>query len=517
MEQELIQVRTASASPYYGKVQDRKVRIILINTPFRDMYGPIKVAAGTYFPLAMGSLASYCIAKGHDVKLIDPEPQNMQYADIKRLVEEYQPDLVGMTCATPNFNIALKIAKMAKEVCGAMVVIGGVHVSSYPEPALRAAGDVVDAVILREGELQLDDLCQHLRGNLSDLSSIKGIAFRTVAGHIINNGKRDFIEDLDSLPFPAYDLIDLTLYKPNVYKAKGKKTATVMTSRGCPAFCIFCASHKTLGRGFRAHSPEYVARLVEHLVNDLGVDHVSFEDDVFTLDVVRAKKICQLFIEKGLNKKVQWACFSRVVGIDEELFSLMKKAGCYAVSLGCESGDDEMLKNMKKGTTVELNRRAIELCRKVGLRSIAFFVFGTPGETKESIERTVQFALDTRPTMAFFNVLSPYPGTELFDYSFTKEEQDKIQNWEDFVSIGVNPQLQHMNLTQDELQEAAASAFRRFYFSPKGVWNVAASISSVNEFKELSVGAFGLCLQIGEWMRRVTLSRSSPQKSVASA
>ncbi len=217
-------------------------------------------------------------------------------------------------------------------------------------------------------------------------------------------------------------------------------------------------------------------------------------------------------IEKGLNKKVKWACFSRVVGVDEELFSLMKKAGCYAVSMGCESGDDQMLINMKKGTTAALNRRAIELCHKVGLRSIAFFVFGTPGETKESIERTIQFALDTRPTMAFFNVLSPYPGTELFDYSFSKEEQENIKNWEDFVSIGVNPQLKHTNLTQDELQEAAASAFRRFYFNPKGVWNVAASVSTLNEVKELSIGVYGLCLQIGEWMKRAAATKLKREK-----
>ncbi|MBI5003359.1 radical SAM protein [Candidatus Woesearchaeota archaeon] len=515
----LIQIRTGSTNSHFARVQNRSVRVLLINTPFRDMYGPIKIAAGVYFPLALGSVAAYCLQKGHEVKLIDPEPQGYQYSDMKRIVEEYQPDIIGMTCATPNFNNALKIAAMAKEVCGAMITIGGVHVSSYPEPALRAAGSVVDAVILREGEEQMEELCQYLLGNVSDLSSIKGIAFRTPDGKVINNGIRPFIEDMDSLPFPAYHLVDLNLYKPNVYKAKGTKTASVVTSRGCPAFCVFCASHKTLGRGFRAHSAEYVIRLVEYLVNEHKVDHVSFEDDVFTLDLVRCKKFCNLMIEKGLNKKVKWACFSRVVGIDEELFSLMKQAGCYAVSMGCESGDDLMLQNMKKGTTVELNRRAIELCHKVGLRSIAFFVFGTPGETKESIERTIQFALTTRPTMAFFNVLSPYPGTELFDYSFTKEEQDKIQNWEDFVSIGVNPQLKHSNLTQDELQKAAADAFRRFYFNPRGVYNVMRSVSTLNEFKELGVGAYGLCLQIGEWMRRVTLTRlhSSDEQKAASA
>ncbi|MEW6617671.1 MAG: radical SAM protein [Patescibacteria group bacterium] len=490
---------------FFAKVKNRPVRLMLINTPFRDMYGPIKVAAGRYFPLSLGYIASYCLSKGYDVQLIDPEPQNIGYEGIKKKVKEYQPDIIGLTCATPNFGNAVTIAAMAKEVCGAIIVAGGVHVTTYPEPALRTCKDI-DVITLREGEETMDELCQYLQGNIESLDKIQGIVFRGKDA-FVNTGLRPFITDLDKLPFPAYHLVDMSLYKPNVYTCKGSRTATIMTSRGCPGTCIYCASHKVLGRGFRPNSPEYVLRLITHLVETYHANHIIFEDDVFTFDKERAKKICRALIEKGLNKKIQWCCFSRVTSAEEELFSLMKEAGCYAVSFGIESGSDVMLKNMKKGTTTALNRKGLELCKKAGMRSIAFFVFGTPGETKETIEETIHFALETRPTMAFFNILSPYPGTELFEYSFTKEEADKIHDWKDFVSIGINPQLKHTNLTQDELQNAAASAFRRFYYNPKGMYGVLSSISSFNEFKELSIGAYGLCLQMGEWMRRATLAK----------
>jgi radical SAM superfamily enzyme YgiQ (UPF0313 family) len=357
----------------------------------------------------------------------------------------------------------------------------------------------------------MDELCQHMHGTINSLKNILGIVFRE-NNSFINTGLRPFMTDLDKLPFPAFHLVDINLYKPNVYTCKGSKTATIMTSRGCPGTCIYCASHKVLGRGFRPNSPEYVLTMIQHLVDTYNVNHIIFEDDVFTYDKERAKKICRGLIEKGLNKKIQWCCFSRVTSAEEELFQLMKESGCYAVSFGIESGSDLMLKNMKKGTTVTLNRRGLELCKKVGMRSIAFFVFGTPGETKETIEETIQFALETRPTMAFSNILSPYPGTELFEYSFTKEEADKIHDWTDFVSIGVNPQLKHTNLTQDELQTGVIHAYRRFYYTPKGVWNVFSSISSYNEFKELLIGVYGLCLQIIEWMRRATQTKFNRKK-----
>lgn len=490
---------------FFAKVKDRPVKLMLINTPFRDMYGPIKVAAGRYFPLSLGYIASYCLSKGRDVQLIDPEPQKMGYNDMKKKIQEYQPDIIGLTCATPNFGNAVKIAATAKEVCNAMVVAGGVHVTTYPEPALRACKDI-DIVTLREGEETMDELCNYLEGKITSLDAIQGLVFRKDS-KFVNTGLRPFIGDLDKLPMPAYHLIDIGLYKPNVYTCKGSRTATIMTSRGCPGTCIYCASHKVLGRVFRPHSPEYVLKMIQHLVDAYKVNHIIFEDDVFTYDKERAKKICRGIIEKGLNKKIQWCCFSRVTSAEEDLFQLMKESGCYAVSFGIESGSNLMLRNMKKGATAALNKQALELCKKAGMRSIAFFVFGTPGETKETIEETIQFALKTMPTMAFFNILSPYPGTELFEYSFTKEEADKIHDWKDFVSIGINPQLKHTNLTQDELQKAAASAFRRFYYNPKGIWNVLSSISSYNELKELSIGAYGLCLQMTEWMRRATVAK----------
>ncbi|MBN1502047.1 radical SAM protein [Candidatus Woesearchaeota archaeon] len=481
-------------------IKDREIRLLLINAPHRDLYGPIKLAAGKYFPMGIGYIASYCISKGHKVKLLDPEPQHMQHKDIKKAIRLIKPDIIGITSATPNFNNAVEVAKIAKRVSDAIIVMGGVHVSSFPEQSLMVAKEI-DIVAIGEGEEIMNDICQYVKGQIRKLKEIRGIVYRGKEGKIFNTGFRPPIENMDKLPFPAYHLTDFNLYKPNVYKSKGTRTATIISSRGCPSFCIYCASHKVHGRRYRAHSAEYIIKLVEYLIKKYNINHIGFEDDTFTFDVKRAKKICELMIEKGLNRKLKWSCYSKVTSITEDLLRIMKKAGCYTVNFGIESGDQKILKIMKKGTTVKLNKQAIELSNKLGLRTQANFLFGAPGETKETIENTIKFALDTNPTMAFFNVICPYPGTELFDQCFSGDAVDKIKDWQNFVGIGVNPPLPHSNLTQGELKKAIASAYRRFYFRPKAIWNILRSLSSFHEFKELTLGAFGLILQIEAWTK----------------
>ncbi len=460
------------------------MKIILINTPFIELYGPIKIAAGRYFPLGLGYIAAVLKREGHDVVIIDPEAQGLDYPGIRRAIRDFKPDVAGLSAATPSFEQACRIARIAREEGVSDIILGGAHASSVPSLVLEKCPDI-NLVAIGEGEGIMSDLCKG-----RPLDEIEGIAYRK-DGEIRFTKPREFIADVDSLPFPARELVDLGLYRPNTYVDMGKRSATLITSRGCPSRCIFCASHKTLGRRFRVHSPGYVISEMEHLMEKYNIEHFIFNDDTFTVNRKRVLEICSLITSRKM--KVNWYCFARVDTLDRELLSVMMKAGCSSIGLGIESGDAEVLKNLKKGITLEQSRRAMKICNEAGIETYAFFILGSPGESLASMRRTINFAKELKPTLAFFNMMVPYPGTEVF--SSLNLNPDSIDNWKDFVAIGTTSAIRSPGISEDELERLVSEANSAFYLRPSQIFRILRHVRTWKRFRIYLLGGTGLMLQ----------------------
>jgi len=472
------------------------MNIVLINAPYLDIYGSLNVGKNFNFPLGIGYIAGMLKKNGHTVAILEPEIYEMTAEDVVDYIKERSADIVGITCATANFKGAEKLARHIKEKLGTFTVIGGVHASSVPEQILLNYPQF-DAAVIGEGEYTMLEMCEALEKDRDNLSQVNGIMFRQ-KGEIIKTPPRPFIENLDELPFPARELVDLNNYRPQVHLDRGKKSATMITSRGCPAHCTFCASFKTLGFKFRAHSPEYVVSEIEHLVKNYNIEHVIFVDDTFTIQPERVKKICNLMIEKNL--KIDWYCFARVVPISKEILQLMKKAGCFSLLFGVESADPQVLKNVKKGITPEQATKAFELSNELGFKTIATFILGLPGDTKETIEKTINFAVKLKPTIASFNRLVPFPGTEIYETYYQSKFEDG-KHWDDFVPKAANPVIELEGVSTQALQKLTNVAYMRFYLRPSQIVKILLSIKTFGEFRAYMRGAYGLFRRMAQWRK----------------
>lgn len=466
------------------------MKICLINTPYKDMYGPIKTGIGYYFPIGLGYIASVLLKKGNDVILLDPEVENLNYEGIKSFLKKNSPDIIGISCATPNFMNASDIAKMIKKEFNIPVVLGGVHASALPNQIIKNHPEF-DILTIGEGEFSFSEICDYYENKIKSLEDINGIAYKDKFG-IKKTKPRRLIENIDSLPFPARHLVDMTKYKLSVHVDLGKKSVTILTSRGCPFQCTYCASYLTMGKGFRVHSAEYVIKEIEHLMNDYDIKHMVIQDDTFTINKRRVEKICKALIRKKL--KIDWYCFARVDTVSKDMLALMKKSGCYSIGYGIESADETILKNIKKNITLDQCKKALKASNELGLRTLAFFMFGNPGETRESIEKTIRFAKELKPDLAFFNSLIPYPGTEVYNTHY-RTKFESSESWKDFVAIGVNPVVELENLSAKDIQRYAYKANMQFYLRPLHIWHLASQLRNFSELKVYINGVYSLLKQ----------------------
>lgn len=465
------------------------MKVMLINAPYKSVYGSVKRAAGCYFPVGLGYIASYLREYGFQMTLLDPEAENIDREEIKKRILEHNPPIVGISCSTSNFPYALEIARIARDTINPVIVIGGAHASSLPKEIIKQYMEI-DIAVFGEGEKTMLELCQVIEnGNDKDhYGNIKGIVYRE-RDTVIMNPCRPWIMELDKLPFPARDLVDMSWYRLHAQTSKGVFSSTIVSSRGCPFHCTFCASFRTMGRRYRFHSAEYTVREIEHLVEKYNVKFIEFRDDTFTLNKERVRKICELLIEKKLG--VEWYCMGQVNTIDGDLLKLMKKAGCHTIAYGVESGDPQILKRIKKNIKLEQCVKALKESMKAGLRTSTFFILGNPGETKESIKKTIQFSIKLGATLTFFNVLVPYPGTEIFD-ELLRSGSLSAANWMDFVMVGDNPMLADTGLSKEDLQKYIIFAYLRYYLRPSQLIHVFKEIKSFAELKEYIRGALGL-------------------------
>ena len=420
--------------------------------------GKLKAAVSEMPLVSLASLGAVLEQEKIDTQVLDLATSLNPLDDLDKKLREFNPDYVGVTFTTPLYNEAKEIAEISKKFNNKIITIaGGVHVTALPKETLEETS--FDIAVLGEGEETLKELIHK-----KDLSKIKGIAYKE-NNEIKINPRRELIKDLDSLPLPAWRLFDLKKYKASKLTTRNQPVGPIETSRGCVYGCIYC-NKDIFGRTFRFKSPERVIKEIEHMLNS-GFKEIHVWDDNFVTKLDRAKKICDLIVQKGLNKKFTWvlACGVRCDCIDEEFIRKAKEAGCYSVYLGVETGSPELLKKINKGETLEQIRYAFELCKKVGIETVAFYMLGLPGETLETMDQTIKLAKEIDSDYCKFTITVPFPSTPLF-YEWEKQGIIKTRDWSKYNFHSASKVYDHPNLSWDVLEKYYHKAYREFYFRP---------------------------------------------------
>lgn len=439
----------------------RKIgKVLLINPPYTfDTYLKIDRNAGTMqhpiISLASiaGSLRDIC-----DVKILDFDVVRTNHLRILTdEIERFKPDIVGITATTPVFpnmlEIALQVKKIDREI---LVIAGGTHVTIRPGDALSSGN--IDIVAVGESDFLIKDFIES-----KDRQNLKGAYFKN-NDEIIFNGKSGLIDNLDTLPYPYWELYDLKKYKASKLIERDSPGGLLETSRGCPFLCTYC-SKQIFGHLWRKKSVDRVISEFQYM-KKLGFKEIHIEDDGFSTDLKRAKDICRRLIEIKIN--IPWTLLNgiRVDRVDQELFELLNQAGCYQVSFGIETGDDEVLKKINKGITLEQIKNAVRLADKAGLEVFGAFMFGLIGETRDSMQKTIDLAKKLPLAIAKFTITIPYPGTQMYK---ELDSQGKIlhKNWEDYLLHNNKiPVFTHPNLDWNIIQTYYKKAYREFYFRP---------------------------------------------------
>lgn len=363
------------------------------------------------YPLGVSYIAAVLRREGFDVGIID-QTFHKSMRDLRHRIRQEKPDVLGVSAITPLMDNAQKVVEITKRLFpDCLVVMGGPHPTILPTQTLDSPN--VDLIVAGEGETTMLELVKTLEeGN--KLSSVKGIYYK-------ENGKNRFtgarppIQDLNNLPFPAVDLLPLDKYhNVSAFWPIPHPAMVVMSSRGCPFNCSFCQpTLRTLfGAKVRRRTPENVVDEIEYYIKQYNARGFFFEDDTFTLNSTWVHKFCKEIKERRLD--ILWRCNSRVDSLNLALLESMKRAGCGLVSFGVESGSQEILNYLKKGISISQIRNIFEICRKVGVPSRAFFMVGTPGENKKTVEETMTLINQTKPDFIDVNITTPFPGTYLY-------------------------------------------------------------------------------------------------------
>ena len=466
----------------------RLERVTLITTPplYSLLYGDLKFEGvdSVTPPLNLLSLAAYIRQYGFVPFLVDGYANRYSTDQLLEKVVQTRPDVVGITCTTPMFKSAVEVAGgLKKRFPGIKVIVGGPHVTALPEDSL--ANECFDIGVSREGELTFLHLLETLRDNGS-LAQVDGIVYRE-GGNIRRTKPRERIRDLDILPFPAWDLLPSIgpPYQSSIVGTKKNKSTPIITSRGCPGRCTFCDT-STFGRTYRFFSAEYVLNMIEHLLKRYAIDDFLIYDDTFCTNKKRLVEICQGIVSKGW--KITWQCCARIEQVNYELLKLMKKAGCWEIEYGIESGDPRILKIMRKGVNLKKAREVIKMTHDLGIEARGNFIFGYIGETKESLERTIRFILSSDLDYVQQSFLTPYPGSEVYrvahDYGEFDDDFDKMSN----LTINFVPH----GFTRDELRGYSRRLFFKFYLRPRIILRILRSTKSLEGIKRTlaSTGVF---------------------------
>lgn len=429
--------------------------------------------------LGLGYLAA-AIRREHTVWILDCIKEGVSLPKFRRIVERLKPDVVGFQCYTFDLAFVNKALKAVRRIDPKIVTVaGGPHPSAMPEELLQVLKRYLDFAFVGEAERGLPLLLDILGGKGGGYASVPGLAWRD--GGAVRVNPKTVTDDLDSLGMPAWDLIKPETYPESQHGAFFKQfpIAPVMVTRGCPFPCTFCAGSVVAGRKIRRRSVKSVLDELVYLKNERGIREFHIIDDNFTMDMAYAKRFLREL--KALDLGMTWAVPNgvRMDALDEELLGLMKDTGLYMVSLGIESGSDRVLSLMKKGITTSRIRRSVTMIHKAGIDMAGFFILGFPGETRETILQTIDFAARLPLARANFFTYLPFPGTESFRELQAEGALSGV-NWKRFYFT--NAAYAPAGVSQKELKKLHRLAFARFYLRPRVIFY---QLRSVQSFRHL--------------------------------
>ncbi|MFQ6015508.1 MAG: B12-binding domain-containing radical SAM protein [Anaerolineae bacterium] len=456
------------------------MRVLLINPKFRL---PIDTRTSPHLGLAY--LGAVSERRGDQVRIFDMDVEDQPLSEMLR---QYRPELVGITANTPQVKEAWRTAAAIKAEMDVPVVIGGPHPSALPQES--AARPEIDIVVKGEGEaiwLELSRVIEEFRKQqekfstaqllhpeCSVLDKVLGITYQTDDGRMHDHAAAPPIVDLDGLPWPAYHLFKMERYtnlQPAVDRVEGARSFSIMTSRGCPYRCTFC-SQSIMPQRWRARSPQNVVAEWRHLVEDLGAHEIGVLDDSANIRVDRLHAICDLLIQEKLNH-VPWIFVNGIRAnlASKELLAHMKAAGLKRTAFGVETGDPHILRSINKRIDLDTIRQAFRNAKEAGVETIGFFIIGLPGDTEESMERTISFALELDPLIANFSMMTPFPGTKVYEL-VKKEGRLLMEDWDDYVFFEGRARYELGEMTTELVERKWKEAYRRFYLRPSRVMKI---------------------------------------------
>ncbi len=457
------------------------MKVLLINPPAENTIlgnnpAIIDEERGCNPPLGLLYIAAYLQKHSpHEVEVIDSQVEELSYPQLYEKIKECGPDIAGITAMSFTMVDVLETARLLRDACpGIPVVLGGVHPYIYPGETMGF--EEVDYLVLGEGESAFTELVNNI-GRPEKLRGVKGLVFRD-GSEIINTGPAPPVEDLDELPFPARLLTDYTKY--NSLIARRSPITTMITSRGCPYRCSFC-SRPHIGKKFRARSASNIVDEMEQCT-ELGIREFLVYDDTFTVDRRRVVEVCEEILRRNLD--IGWDIRARVDLVDMELLEKLAMARCERIHFGVEAGTDKILKVLRKGITVEDARNAFRWARKAGISTLAYFMIGSPGETREDILQTICLAKELNPDFVHITMTTPFPSTELYREGLEKGIW-KEDFWKSFAINpvkGFRPFHCEQQLCEEELEELLEYAYKSFYGRPL---YVVKQMTKIRSFREL--------------------------------
>jgi radical SAM superfamily enzyme YgiQ (UPF0313 family) len=470
------------------------MRVLLVNPAmnmetlgkFQGLLEPMPVIGLAY-------IAAVLEQEGHRVQAIDQFTYGMSVAQMMEQVKAFQPDLLGIGMLTPSAPVSIEIAKQTKAALPqCKVVIGNVHADIFYKEILSR--NPVDFIVHGEGEHTVKELAQAIERGDSDFSAIAGVSWKDDAGEVRKNASRPVIDDLDSLPYPAWHLFPYTRYGLLPFADVAKPVLSMTGSRGCPYRCEFCSLLYT-GSNYRRRDPIKIVDEYEYLHERYGVKQVGFVDPIFPLNKKILFQFCEELMRRDLQKKVVWLSETRVDRIDRESLRVMRASGCRRILLGIESGVDLLLENVNKTFTTETTRNAVRMMREEGIESVGLFMIGLPGETPEMTRQTIDFAKSLDLDFAKFAITVPFPGSQMFE-DLRREgrlDRDDWENWTTFQPDPAKMVFVPRDTSPEFLIRMQRQATREFFLRPKMIYRHLFEIQTITP-SQLWHGAKGMFL-----------------------
>lgn len=435
------------------------IDLLLINPSYIKKGNLFRININSSFercpPLGLGYLASNCIHHNFNVELIDLDIEHLTSHDLSRKISILRPKLIGISCLSPLVSIVIKLTRFLKEKFNIPIVLGGPHTNIDPESLLNE--NSIDFLIRGEGEIPIVELLNYIIKKEGELKNIKNLSFKR-DDKIIHNPLRELKSNLDEYPFPNRSLFKTDLYF-NPF-TRGKRFFTLITSRGCPFRCIFC---NPIYRKSRKRSVKNVIEEIKKEVKYNKIHNFEIFDETFNFPPDWVIKFCNEIIKSKLKISFRIRCRPDLI-VSEEMTQKLKDAGCYIISLGIESANDKTLEFLKKIYNSAQIKKAIELIKNAKIKIHGFFILGTPTETKREMLNTINFAIGSKIDFAIFALLTPFPGTELYEMANKRgwwDDKNKLDYSDLFGQI--NPILKHPELSNKELIKLHRKAYIKFY------------------------------------------------------